>query len=85
MNLLELVDLVDTNLAGLAFRNSTKLSPAVFVAGFLQEIIQSESFRVALRPLQGRISSILIGRAPTLLRSHWSRASCTERSYYRRP
>ena len=33
----------------------------------------------------GEISSILIGRAPTLLRSHWSRASCTERSYYRRP
>ena len=24
---------------------------------------------------QGRISSILIGRAPTMLRSHWSRAS----------
>ena len=25
--------------------------------------------------LLGRISSLLIGRAPTLLRSHWSRAS----------
>ena len=24
---------------------------------------------------QGNISSILIGRAPTMLRSHWSRAS----------
>ena len=55
MNLLDLVDLVDTNLAGLAFRNSTKLSPAVFVAGFLQEIIQSESFRVAVRPLQEKL------------------------------
>ena len=51
---MELVELVDTNLAGLAFRNS-KLSPAVFVAGFLQEIIQSETFRVALRPLQEKI------------------------------
>ena len=47
MNLVDLVDLVDTNLTGLAFRNS-KLSPAVFVAGFLQEIIQSESFRAEL-------------------------------------
>ena len=35
--------------------------------------------------IQRRISSILIGRAPTLLHSQWSRASCTERSYYRRP
>ena len=38
-------------------------------------------------PHPGRISSILIGRTPTLLRSHWSSVeifSCTERSYYRR-
>ena len=32
----------------------------------------------------GEISSTLIGRAPTMLRSHWSRAPDTERSNYRR-
>ena len=31
---------------------------------------------------KGAESSTLIGPAPTMLRSHWSRASCTERSYY---
>ena len=41
---MELMELVDTNLAGLAFRSSSKLSPAVFVAGFLQEIIQVNIF-----------------------------------------
>ena len=51
---MNLVELVDTNLAGLAFRNS-KLSPAVFVAGFLQEIIQSETFSALLQPLQEKI------------------------------
>ena len=34
----------------------------------------SEQLSKSLAPLKGRISSILIGRAPTLLRSHWSRA-----------
>ena len=31
--------------------------------------------------IQRRISSILIGRAPTLLRSHWSRARASKAPY----
>ena len=47
--------------------------------------VPSPSLLVFRLPSERLISSILIGRAPTILRSHWSRASCTERSYYRRP
>ena len=51
---MELVDYVDTSLAGDSFR-SCKLTVPVFVAGYLQETIQSELFRTALRPLQEKI------------------------------
>ena len=52
---MELMDHVDTSLAGDSFR-TCKLTVPVFVAGYLQETIQSELFRTALRPLQAEMT-----------------------------
>ena len=48
------IDFVNTNLAGENWRAS-KLSVPVFVAGYLEETIQSELFRAAVIPLQEKI------------------------------
>ena len=75
----------DTGYVWDVYQDSLKMSTyllAFVVSDFVYRTPEPLSNGVEFRVWSREdISSILIGRAPTMLRSHWSRASCTAQSY----